>query len=108
MPNQSRGRSRPMRGRATLTTVESRKTMPDPSTAATRIQRLAVTVSTLEVLAPHEMLEHTRPGKLVKGDSMAALRDEGRSRSHRELDLVLLLQAALLELRRRHVKVWDA
>src|SRR6266550_5902721 len=28
-----------MRGRATLTTVESRNTMPDPSTAATRIQR---------------------------------------------------------------------
>src|SRR4030081_4125786 len=28
-----------MGGRATLTTVESRNTMPDPSTAATRIQR---------------------------------------------------------------------
>src|SRR5258707_2629665 len=31
-----------MRGRATLTTVESRKTIPEPSTAAARIQRLVV------------------------------------------------------------------
>src|SRR6185295_17952683 len=35
-----RGRSRPILGRATLTTVESRNTIPDPRTAAKRIQNL--------------------------------------------------------------------
>src|SRR5438132_13136891 len=41
-PRNRRGRSRPILGSATLTTVESRKTIPDPSTAAARIQRLVL------------------------------------------------------------------
>src|SRR5205807_1271013 len=44
-PRKERGRSRPIRGSATLTTVESRKTIPDPSTAAARIQRERVILS---------------------------------------------------------------
>src|SRR5229473_2133423 len=43
-PRKARGRSRPMRGSATLTTVESRNTIPDPRTAAARIQRCLVTL----------------------------------------------------------------
>ena len=39
------GSSRPIRGRATLTTVLSRKTAAEPSTTATRVQRLAVIVA---------------------------------------------------------------
>src|SRR5438876_11138261 len=46
-PNRDRGRSRPILGSATLTTVESRNTMPDPSTAASRIQRLKLNSSLL-------------------------------------------------------------
>src|SRR5436309_9883890 len=38
-PRNRRGRSRPILGSATLTTVESRNTIPEPSTAAARIQR---------------------------------------------------------------------
>src|ERR1700674_2007139 len=50
-PRKERGRSRPIRGSATLTTVEPRKTIAEPSTAATRIQRLAVTQKPYRVSA---------------------------------------------------------
>src|SRR5258708_17461719 len=82
--------------------------MPDPRTAATRIQRLAVTVTTLEVLAAHEMLDYRGPGQLVERDPMPALRDERCCRPRRELDLVPLFQAAPLEPCHRLTQVREA
>src|SRR5437870_4115732 len=79
MPNQSRGRSRPIRGRATLTTVESRNTMPDPSTAATRIQRRRSVMSSL--LRSWQILKRAR--NLCLSESA----EQGRccSRSYRDV-----------------------
>src|SRR5207302_7712346 len=59
-----------MRGRATLTTVESRNTMPEPRTAAARIQRCLVTLPSFGRTA-------YRPGERLSG---ALLRGSCRTR----------------------------
>src|SRR5439155_27307984 len=58
-----------MRGRATLTTVESRNTMPEPRTAAARIQRCLVTLPSFGRTA-------YRPGERLSG---ALLSRSGRA-----------------------------
>src|SRR6058998_322019 len=61
-PRKRRGRSRPILGSATLTTVESRKTIPDPSTAAIKIQRLVLT-SLSEIAPTQDVFQPQRAGE---------------------------------------------
>jgi hypothetical protein len=42
--------------------------MPDARTAATRIHRF-VLITFLEILAAHEVFQHTRPDELVESDT---------------------------------------
>src|SRR5438876_8870905 len=87
-PRKERGRSRPMRGSATLTTVESRNTIPDPSTAAARIQRARL-ICISEIPPAEEVFQYARPGGFVERDAVAARQHEGRTWAHRDLEPVL-------------------
>src|SRR2546423_9853052 len=59
-PNSVLGRSRPIFGSATFTTVESRNTIPDPRIAAMRVQRCSL------VIAPAAPSTGRAPGQLVR------------------------------------------
>src|SRR5438105_14989576 len=76
-PRKSRGRSRPMRGRATLTTVESRKTMPEPSTAAVRIQRFVLMPGAYSAVDQLRPVERLRPA--IKPPAMSTTTTSGQS-----------------------------
>src|SRR3989441_4255225 len=106
-PRNVRGSSRPMRGSATLTTVESRNTIPDPSTAAVRIQRERL-ICTSEIPPAEEVFQHPRAGCLVEGDAMAAWQHERGAWAHRDLEPVLAFQSALLQLGSGLAQVVDA
>src|SRR5258707_386069 len=74
-PTRVAGTCLPMAGRATLTIVESRKTIPDPSTTATSVQRLGSIVESLAVAgrglgAPRD----GQPHQLHVGRRLAAIR----------------------------------
>src|SRR3989440_1871848 len=106
-PRNVRGSARPMRGSATLTTVESRNTIPDPSTAAVRIQRERL-MCTSEIPPAEEVFQHPRAGCLVEGDAMAAWQHERGAWAHRDLEPVLAFQSALLQLGSGLAQVVDA
>src|SRR5438093_9351755 len=109
-----------MRGRGTVTAVEARKPIPEPGTAAARIQRFVVKEGLIlsgsgsrprrspwghsEVAAAEKMLEHARARGLVQRDAVASGQDEGRAGAHRDLEPALVLDAALLQRRHRLAK----
>src|SRR2546430_6374876 len=106
-PRNVRGSSRPMRGSATLTTVESRNTIPDPSHAEARIQRERL-ICTSEISPPEEVFQHARAGRFVQRDAMSARQHERRARTHRDLEPRLFLQSSLLQLGDGLAKAVDA
>src|ERR1700693_2345868 len=105
MPNQSRGRSRPMRGRATLTTVESRNTMPDPSTAATRIQRrrsvICSLLRALQILKPRPARVRISPGSGRLAGGYQARFVGGHDGLHPVIDMKLVEDMGDMRLDRR-------
>src|SRR2546427_3263127 len=82
-PTRVAGSCLPIAGRATLTIVESRKTIPDPSTTAASVQRLGSIVESLAVArrglgAASASDDVHQPGQLLLAQDVSLLVEDRR------------------------------